>query len=82
MWSYLWQNFLRDKKYKTFIIEKIKKAKEKYKIDIAIEIWPGKWAITKHIDFFSDFTIFEKDYNFQEKLENIVWKENIEWEIS
>jgi len=79
MWSYLGQNFLRDNKYKTFIVENIKKAKEKYKIDRAIEIWPWKWAITKHINFFQYFTIFEKDTNFQEKLENLIWKENIEW---
>lgn len=76
MWSYLGQNFLKDTKIKIFIAEKIAKFYTEIKWKVLIEIWPGKWALTRKISEISDnFFIIEKDEaliaNYEEQM--ITW---------
>ncbi len=88
MWSYLWQNFLIDTKVQNYIADKIAKIYDKNKLDCIIEIWPGKWAITKKICKISNkFFVVEKDETMKTYLESILNKDQIlfqdvlEWDI-
>ncbi len=83
MWSYLWQNFLIDTKVQNYIADKIAKIYDKNKLDCIIEIWPGKWAITKKIHNISDkFFVIEKDETMKTYLESILNKDQILfWDI-
>ncbi len=74
MWSYLWQNFLVDPKIKNIIAEKIINLYNELGCSTLIEIWPGKWAITKKIcNASNNFFVIEKDekmvYLLQEKIQ-------------
>ena len=75
MSTYLWQNFLKNQKIIDFIVDDIKENAD-LNLD-SIEIWPWKWALTKHLDFVKNLQIFEKDENFYDILQNYVKKENI-----
>ncbi len=81
MWSYLWQNFLKDFKYKKIILDKIDKSKIDLSWENLIEVWPGKWAISKYlVDKFENITFFEKDESFKDIIEGIVnTNHNIVW---
>ncbi len=60
MSTYLGQNFLKDRKYINFILEKLKDFSKYY--DTIVEIWPGEWAITKYLKkFYKKIILFEKD---------------------
>ncbi len=60
MSSYLWQNFLKDKKFIQYILGILKKYSTDY--SQVVEIWPGKGIITKHLSkFFDKIILFEKD---------------------
>lgn len=78
MWTYLWQNFLTDTKTKQYIAEKIKKIYNENNLDCIIEIWPGKWAITKKIhDISANFFVMEKDETMLNYLTEIIKKPQI-----
>ncbi len=85
MWSYLWQNFLKDIKYKQYILQEIKKSKEILSRKNLIEIWPGKWAISKYlVKEFDNISFFEKDEKFKDIIEWIILNKNqkiIWWDI-
>lgn len=74
MWkTYLWQNFLIDKKYILFIVERLVRIKEEFNLNYIFEIWPGKWAITKYlIDKFDKILLFEKDKTLEQDLNKII----------
>lgn len=77
-WAYLWQCFLKDKKYIDAIVNKILQIWEEY--DFIIEIWPWKWALTKRlVSVWKPIFLFEKDETFKEVLEKIVPSDNIFW---
>lgn len=62
MSTYLWQNFLIDSKIKHYIFQQIEKIYQEKKCNSLIEIWPGKWAITKKIhEISNNFILIEKD---------------------
>lgn len=71
MSTYLGQNFLIDSKVKTYIQDRISKLRSLYKIGYCIEIWPGKWAITKLIYpiFKDNLKVIEKDLS----MKNYLW---------
>ena len=74
MWTYLGQNFLIDAKVRSYIADKILALYHKLWCDALIEIWPGKWSITKLIQSISDhFFVVDKDPTFFEN-----WTLNIE----
>ena len=73
MWSYLGQNFLVDTKIQNYITDKIRQIYDDNKLQWIVEIWPGKWAITKKIKDVSDnFFVVEKDLKMKEYLEQIL----------
>lgn len=77
MWTYLWQNFLTDSKVRSYIADKVSKLFDSTNSKCLIEIWPGKWAITKLIDQVSPiFLLIEKDPYLAQKLKEK--KENSE----
>lgn len=77
MWSFLWQNFLKDIKYRLFIANKLKEYKEKIKFEKIIEIWPWKWAISRYlVKEFNKIYFFEKDETFKDILEELIRKNN------
>lgn len=77
MWTYLWQNFLTDSKVRSYIADKVSKLFHSTNSNCIIEIWPGKWAITKLIDQTSpNFILIEKDSDLSRKLQEK--KENSE----
>jgi len=78
MWSYLGQNFLIDSKIKSFLTESIRKTYEELWCDTIIEIWPGKWALTRRIfDISKQFFVIEKDDKMVQILRNLVsWESN------
>ena len=81
MSTYLGQNFLTDSKIKYWIANKVKQMYEELGTENLIEIWPGKWAITKLIkDISQNFLIFEKDTTFKEKLSEVL-SENTNYQI-
>ena len=84
MSTYLWQNFLKDSQIIKYIASSIANLYEKTKSKALIEIWPGKWAITKKIYQISPcFFVIEKDETMKEHLENIWLKKNqiIFWDV-
>lgn len=79
MWSYLWQNFLRDKKYIDFTLDRIKSYINKYWFTTLFEIGPWKAALTKNlVELFSNIYLFEKDETFKEILDWVIWSK---WKI-
>lgn len=88
MWTYLGQNFLTDSKVRTYIASKIWDLYKKLNCTALIEIWPGKWAITKLINHISDnFIVIEKDesliYSLETKTKNweLKIKNIILWDV-
>ena len=85
MSTYLWQNFLTDSKIRHRIAEKAGDFYNKNKCKYLIEIWPGKWSITKLIlDISPNFFLFEKDETLKDTLENVIsekesWESKIIW---
>lgn len=80
MSTYLWQNFLIDNKIRHYLRDKIQKLYQESWSQVLIEIWPGKWSLTKLIkDISPDFFVIEKDPKLLKdgKL-NIEWLENID----
>ena len=75
MSTYLWQNFLTDSTIRHRIADKAKDFYDKNNCETLIEIWPGKWSITKLIlNISPDFVLFEKDETLKEILEEVVAK--------
>lgn len=72
--SYLGQNFLTDSKAKLYIHNLVSNFKEKFALEHCIEIWPGKWAITKFIQpiFNEHFRAIEKDETFAWVLDELI----------
>ncbi len=67
MWTYLWQNFLIDAKVRSYIADKVLSLYHETWCKALIEIWPGKWAITKLIQNVSDnFFVVDMDPTFYE----------------
>lgn len=88
MWTYLGQNFLSDSKIRHYIADKIWDLYKKLDCHALIEIWPGKWAITKLINQISDnFIIVEKDQqlvkSIKQKVESreLNIKKIIQWDV-
>jgi len=74
MWSYLGQNFLKESKIKHFIANRIKTFYQQEKCTSLLEIWPGKWALTKLvIDISKNFYMIEKDLKMVQKLKEKFW---------
>lgn len=61
--SYLWQNFLKDSTYTILIAQKVAQLCADLKLEQCIEIWPGKWALTKKLIAIVDkpLVLLEKD---------------------
>ena len=75
MSTYLWQNFLTDSTIRHRIANKAQDFYDKNNCETLIEIWPGKWSITKLIlNISSDFVLFEKDETLKDTLEEVVAK--------
>ena len=88
MSTYLWQNFLTDSKIRHRIADKAQSFFNENNCKYLIEIWPGKWSITKLIlNISPDFFLFEKDETLKETLENVIaekenWNVNIiRWDV-
>lgn len=78
MWSYLGQNFLIDTKVQSYIADKIEKIYKQNSLQAIVEIWPGKWAISKKIFGISPkFFVIEKDEKMSWHLEKILNSEQI-----
>ncbi len=74
LWTYLWQNFLTDSNIRHWISGKTEHLYTLLGATSLIEIWPGKWAITKLIkDISPDFLVIEKDEKMLTGLEEILW---------
>lgn len=66
MSTYLWQNFLTDTRYQKKIVWLL----SRFEYDFLCEIWPWKWAITRHLlELNKDFVAIEKDETLYEWLE-------------
>jgi len=93
MSTYLWQNFLTDSTIRYRIADKAQDFYIKNHCKTLIEIWPGKWSITKLIlNISSDFILFEKDETLKEILEDviskketwcakIIWWDVLDWDL-
>ncbi len=83
MSTYLGQNFLIDTKVKQYIKDIVAKYKYRYNISNCIEIWPGKWAITKLIYtvFWSNLKVIEKDITMADHISFLNDKQIIWWDI-
>ena len=88
MSTYLWQNFLTDSTIRHRIADKAKDFYVRNNCKTLIEIWPGKWSITKLIlDISPDFVLFEKDETLKEILEEVISKKEawtvriIRWDV-
>lgn len=94
MSTYLWQNFLTDSTIRHWIANKAQDFYDKNNCKNLIEIWPGKWSITKLIlNISPNFTLFEKDETLKEILEEVVakkekgsakiiWWDVLDWDLS
>lgn len=81
MCTYLWQNFLTDSTIQNYITKKVQNIYERNQLDCIIEIWPGKWAITKKIHNISkNFFVIEKDETMKDILETMLDKNQIIFE--
>lgn len=77
MWTYLWQNFLIDAKVRSYIADKILTLYHQLGCESLLEIWPGKWSITKLIQTISDhFFVVDMDPTFYDnwQLQIINWQ--------
>ena len=88
MSTYLWQNFLTDSTIRHRIADKAKYFYDRNNCETLIEIWPGKWSITKLIlNISSDFVLFEKDETLKKILEEVISKKEswtakiIRWDV-
>lgn len=88
MSTYLWQNFLTDSTIRHRIANKAKDFYDKNNCETLIEIWPGKWSITKLIlDISPDFVLFEKDETLKDTLEEVIEKKKnwtakiVRWDV-
>lgn len=88
MSTYLWQNFLTDSTIRHRIANKAQDFYDKNNCETLIEIWPGKWSITKLIlDISPDFVLFEKDETLKDMLEEVIAKKEswtakiIRWDV-
>ena len=88
MSTYLWQNFLTDSTIRHRIADKAKVFYDRNNCETLIEIWPGKWSITKLIlNISPDFVLFEKDETLKEILEEVITKKErwtakiIRWDV-
>ena len=88
MSTYLWQNFLTDSKIRHRIADKAQDFYTKNNCKNLIEIWPGKWSITKLIlNISQNFILFEKDETLKEILEEVIAKKEswtvkiIRWDV-
>lgn len=84
MSTYLGQNFLKDSAIRSYIGHAIAKMYQITWAQVLIEIWPGKWAITKKIYALSDcFFVVEKDLTMQPYLEEVGLQEHqiLFWDI-
>ena len=72
MSTYLWQNFLTDSTIRHRIANKAKDFYDRNNCETLIEIWPGKWSITKLI-----LNISQKE-NWTAK---IIWWDVLEWDL-
>jgi 16S rRNA (adenine1518-N6/adenine1519-N6)-dimethyltransferase len=73
MWTYLWQNFLIDTKIRQYIADKISVLYKELWCDSLIEIWPGKWSISKLIQTISpNFFMIDKDPTFRDNWQLII----------
>lgn len=88
MSTYLWQNFLTDSTIRHRIANKAKDFYDKNNCETLIEIWPGKWSITKLIlNISPDFVLFEKDETLKDTLEEVIAKKEswtakiIRWDV-
>lgn len=85
MSTYLWQNFLTDSKIRHRIADKAQDFYIQNNCKNLIEIWPGKWSITKLIlNISQNFTLFEKDETLKKILEEVIskkesWTAKIIW---
>ncbi len=81
MSSYLGQNFLKDRRVIKRIVDHAHKTLASEQLDAIREIWPGKWAITRHLD--PDRTyVFEKDETFSVLLHTLVSQDHIiRWDV-
>ena len=85
MSTYLWQNFLTDSTIRHRIANKAQDFYNRNNCETLIEIWPGKWSITKLIlNISPDFFLFEKDETLKEILEEVIskkenWTAKIIW---
>ncbi len=79
MSSYLWQNFLTDASILSRIAQEIKDRFSDLQCTTLIEIWPGKWALTKRIMNITDhMLLIEYDEKMVEHLQGkvLLWKTN------
>ena len=82
MSTYLWQNFLTDSTIRHRIADKAQDFYNHNNCKTLIEIWPGKWSITKLIlNISPDFVLFEKDETLKEIVEEVVAKKE-SWEAT
>lgn len=86
MGTYLGQNFLTDNKIRHYLSEKIKKFYNESWCEVLIEIWPGKWSLTKLIHHISpNFFVIEKDGRLVDTWTlKVEWLENVEvilWDV-
>jgi 16S rRNA (adenine1518-N6/adenine1519-N6)-dimethyltransferase len=70
MWQKFWQHFLRDNRVLETIVEIVKEMVERYEATHCIEIWPGRWALTKHLAALPvEQTLFEVDTTLRQWLD-------------
>lgn len=81
MWEYLWQCFLKDKKYIDSIINKINSLD--FQFDAIFEIGPWKWALTKYLyKIWKPLYLFEKDTRFIDLLnQQFPGSTIIQWDV-
>lgn len=73
MWRRFWQHFLCDDEVLTQIAETVFSLQKELWLSNLIEIWPGKWDMTKLIiDAFEHVTLYEIDTSMKFLLEDII----------
>lgn len=71
--SYLWQNFLTDNVVRQYIYEELVNTKDKFDLKNCIEIWPGKWSLTKQIvRIYDNIYLIEKDELMKAYVDQII----------
>ena len=84
--SYLGQNFLKDSTYTILIAQKVAQLCTDLKLEQCIEIWPGKWALTKKLIAIVDkpLVLLEKDQTLVPYLQQYLQSDAVDnqWEWS